>query len=90
MRASLETSNADFTAYDGVFSMLDERREPDLPPGVIRISMRDPVGQCLARMKAGGNYLLYCNSGKLSLVLVTQIRKSDSEIGVVSLRGGKV
>jgi len=90
-RAELETdaTEADFPAYDLVFSMLDDQREPVLPAGVIRLTKRNPFGQCLKRMKAGGRYLIYCNSGKLSLMLAAQLRKHDPEIGVVSLRTGK-
>jgi len=90
-RAELETdaTEADFPNYDLVFSMLDEHREPELPAGVIRLTKRNPFGQCLERMKSGGKYLIYCNSGKLSLMLAAQLRKHDSEIGVVSLRTGK-
>ncbi len=91
-RAELETAAtfADFPAYDGVFSMLDEQREPTLPPGVIRLTKRNPFGQCLQHMQAGGRYLIYCNSGKLSLMLAAQLRKHDAELGAVSLAGGLV
>jgi adenylyltransferase/sulfurtransferase len=90
-RAELETDAtlADFPTYDMVFSMLDEQREPDLPDGVIRLTKRNPFGQCMERMTTGGNYLIYCNSGKLSLMLASQIRKHDPEIRAVSLRTGK-
>ena len=88
-REHLETDNADFSAYDAVFSMLDEVREPDLPDGVIRLTKRNPFGQCLDQMEAGGRYLLYCNSGKLSLVLAAQIRKAKPDIEVLSLSTGK-
>jgi adenylyltransferase/sulfurtransferase len=90
-RAELETDAtlADLPGYDLVFSMLDEQREPELPEGVIRISKRNPFGQCLERMKAGGKYLVYCNSGKLSLMLVSQIRKHDAEIMALSLKTGE-
>lgn len=88
MRSTLETTNADFSDYDQVFSMLDEVREPDLPEGVIRLTKRNPFGQCLEQMEPGGHYLLYCNSGKLSLVLAAQLQKSDPEIKALSLQGG--
>lgn len=90
-RAELETdaTEADFPSYDLVFSMLDEQREPELPEGVIRLTKRNPFGQCLERMESGGKYLIYCNSGKLSLMLAAQLRKHDPEIGAVSLRTGK-
>lgn len=89
-RAALETDNADFKAYDAVFSMLDEQREPELAPGVVRITKRNPFQQCLDQMPPGGNYLLYCNSGKLSLVLALQLQKARPELKVLSLRGGRV
>lgn len=90
-RSELETDAtlADFPSYDLVFSMLDEQREPELPEGVVRLTKRNPFGQCLERMNAGGNYLIYCNSGKLSLMLAAQIRKHDPAIRAVSLRTGK-
>ncbi|WP_020569249.1 HesA/MoeB/ThiF family protein [Neolewinella persica] len=90
-REELETDATleDFPNYDLVFSMLDEQREPELPHGVIRLTKRNPFGQCLERMTPGGNYLIYCNSGKLSLMLASQIRKHDPEIRAVSLRTGK-
>ena len=74
--------------YDAVFSMLSEEREPDLPEGVRRLDQRNPFGQCLELMEDGGKYLLYCNSGKLSLVLAAQLAKERPEVEVVSLRGG--
>lgn len=74
--------------YDAVFSMLSEAREPDLPAGVRRLDQRNPFGQCLEQMEDGGKYLLYCNSGKLSLVLAAQLVKERPELEVVSLRGG--
>lgn len=89
MRVNLETSNANFTDYDQVFSMLDEIREPDLPAGVVRVTKRNPFGQCVEQMQPGGTYLLYCNSGKLSLVLAAQLQKAHPDIKVRSLRGGK-
>ncbi|MEL7159444.1 MAG: HesA/MoeB/ThiF family protein [Bacteroidota bacterium] len=88
-RAELETDNADFSAYATVFSMLDKVREPEVPAGVVRLTKRDPLGQCLAHMEDGKRYLLYCNSGKLSLVLAAQIRKSRPLIDVFSLRRGR-
>lgn len=90
-RAELETDAtlSDLPNYDLVFSMLDEQREPHLPEGVVRLTKRNPFGQCIERMEAGGKYLIYCNSGKLSLMLASQIRKHDPEIGAVSLRTGK-
>ena len=91
-RADLETDAtlADLPNYDLVFSMLDEQQEPELPDGVIRLTKRNPFGQCLERMEPSGKYLLYCNSGKLSLMLASQIRKHDPEIGVLSLRTGRL
>ncbi|MCX8212167.1 MAG: HesA/MoeB/ThiF family protein [Lewinella sp.] len=90
-RAKLETDAtlADLPNYDLVFSMLDEQREPELPDGVIRLTKRNPFGQCLERMEAGGKYLIYCNSGKLSLMLASQIRKHDGGIEAFSLKTGK-
>lgn len=88
MRANLETTNANFADYDKVFSMLDDTREPDLPEGVIRLTKRNPFGQCLEQMEPGGTYLLYCNSGKLSLVLAAQLQKENPEIKALSLAGG--
>ena len=76
------------TGYAGVFSMLSEAREPDLPEGVVRLDQRNPFGQCLDRMEDGGRYLLYCNSGKLSLVLAGQLRRHRPELQVFSLAGG--
>jgi adenylyltransferase/sulfurtransferase len=89
-RHELEVKEASLTpaGYTGVFSMLSEEREPDLPPAVRRLSNRDPLGQCLAEMKEGGRYLLYCNSGKLSLILAAQIRKHLPGVEVFSLSGG--
>lgn len=87
-RADLETTERDFTNYAAVFSMLDEQREPELPEGVTRLTKRNPLGQCLERMEPGNDYLLYCNSGKLSLVLAAQIRKENPEIRALSLKGG--
>ena len=75
--------------YDGVYSMLSAEREAELPAGVLRLSGRNPLGQALDNMKDGGRYLVYCNSGKLSLVLATQVRKARPAVGVVSLRGGR-
>jgi adenylyltransferase/sulfurtransferase len=40
-------------------------------------------------MEAGGKYLIYCNSGKLSLMLASQIRKHDGGIEAFSLKTGK-
>ncbi len=90
-RADLETDAtlADLPNYDLVFSMLDEQREPKLPKDVVRLTKRNPFGQCLERMKPGGKYLIYCNSGKLSLMLVSQIRKHDASIEALSLRTGR-
>ncbi|MFK8162918.1 MAG: ThiF family adenylyltransferase [Lewinella sp.] len=90
-RQELETDATldDFPDYDLVFSMLDEHREPDLPQGVVRLTKRNPFGQCLERMRPGGRYLIYCNSGKLSLMLASQLRKHDPDIRAVSLRTGK-
>lgn len=88
MRAHLETTNANFEDYDQVFSMLDDSKEPELPQGVVRITKRNPFGQCMDQMEPGGSYLLYCNSGKLSLVLAAQIQKENPEIKALSLQGG--
>jgi adenylyltransferase/sulfurtransferase len=90
-RAELETDAtlADLADYDLVFSMLDDVREPELPTGVVRLTKRNPFGQCLERMTPGGKYLIYCNSGKLSLMLASQLRKHDAAIEAVSLRSGK-
>ncbi|MEM9525089.1 MAG: HesA/MoeB/ThiF family protein [Bacteroidota bacterium] len=87
-RAELETTKRDFSEYATVFSMLDEQREPELPPNVVRLTKRNPLGQCLEQMEPGKDYLIYCNSGKLSLVLAAQIRKENPEIRAVSLQGG--
>lgn len=87
-RADLETDNFDLTAYDAVFSMLDEQREPELPEGVIRVTKRNPFGQCREHMDANGRYLVYCNSGKLSLMLAAQLQKEGMQ--ALSLRGGLV
>ena len=91
-RAELETeaSRADFPTYDGVFSMLDEQREPELEAGVVRLTKRNPLGQCLERMEDGGRYLIYCNSGKLSLMLAAQVRKARPGVEALSWRGGLV
>ena len=74
--------------YAGIFSMLSQEREPVLPDGVRRLDQRNPFGQCLELMEDGGKYLLYCNSGKLSLVLAAQLVKERPDVEVVSLRGG--
>ena len=89
-RETLEVSHDTLTppGYDGIFSMLSESREPDLPAGVRRLDQRNPFGQCLELMEDGGKYLLYCNSGKLSLVLAAQLVKERPGLEVVSLRGG--
>ncbi|WP_168797460.1 HesA/MoeB/ThiF family protein [Neolewinella litorea] len=89
-RAALEVVSETLTppGYDGIFSMLSETREPALPAGVQRLDQRNPLGQCLEIMEEGGKYLLYCNSGKLSLVLAAQIKKERPGVEVVSLRGG--
>ena len=91
-RAELETDAtlADMPHYDGVFSMLDTDREPELPAGVVRLTKRNPFGQCVERMHPGGKYLIYCNSGKLSLMLAAQIRKHDPSIVALSLRTGRI
>ena len=74
--------------FTTVFSMLSEVREPQLPPGVVRLNGKNPVGDCIERMEDGGRYLVYCSSGKLSLVLAAQVRKARPEVEVYSLRGG--
>jgi adenylyltransferase/sulfurtransferase len=89
-RAALETENTAFADYDAVFSMLEEHQEPELPQGVIRLTKRNPFGQCIDQMTTGGQYLIYCNSGKLSLVLAAQIQKAQPDIRALSLRGGIV
>ncbi|MBC6996179.1 HesA/MoeB/ThiF family protein [Neolewinella lacunae] len=89
-RESLETEEADFGAYDAVFSLLTSAQEPALPAGVIRLSHRDPLGQCRDKMQAGGRYLLYCQTGQRSLVLAAQLRRADPALDVRSLRGGRV
>ncbi|MGB3801490.1 MAG: ThiF family adenylyltransferase, partial [Lewinella sp.] len=88
----LEVDHATLTpaGYDGIFSMLSADREPELPAGVERLDQRNPYGQCIQKMEDGGKYLLYCNSGKLSLVLAAQLAKARPEVEVVSLRGGVV
>ena len=73
--------------FAGVFSLLTEAQEPELPPGVVRISQRDPLAQCRARMRPGAEYLIYCRSGKLSLVLAGQLARAG--LRAVSLRGGR-
>ena len=87
-RAALEAETFKPEDYDLVFSMLDEAREPELVTEAIRISKRNPYGQCVERMNQDGKYLLYCNSGKLSLMLASQLRKAGYE--VYSLAGGLV
>ncbi len=91
-RAELEVTETSLTpaGYDGIFSMLTEAQEPELPSGVIRLTKRNPFGQCLEQMEDGKRYLLYCNSGKLSLVLAAQLRKARPAVEVVSLRGGNL
>ena len=74
--------------YDGIYSMLSPEREPELPAGVVRLDQRNPFGACQELMEDGKRYLLYCNSGKLSLVLAAQLRKERPAVEVVSLRGG--
>ena len=89
-RAELETVADSLTpeGFTTVFSMLSDEREPTPPAGVVRLSTRDPLGDSLAQMRAGERYLLYCNSGKLSLVLAAQLRKVRPELEVYSLKGG--
>ncbi len=89
-REALEVEAESLTppGYAGIFSMLSPEREPELPVGVVRLDPRNPLGQCLELMQDGKRYLLYCNSGKLSLVLAAQIRKERPGVEVVSLRGG--
>ncbi len=76
------------SGFTAVFSMLSEAREPELPPGVVRLDGKNPVGECITRMENGGRYLVYCNSGKLSLVLAAQVRKARPGVEVYSLKGG--
>ena len=87
-REALEAQTFEPEAYDGVFSMLDEQREPELVTEAVRVTKRNPYGQCVEHMKTDGKYLLYCNSGKLSLMLASQLRKAGYE--VYSLAGGLV
>ncbi len=89
-RSDLEIAAATLVppGFDGVYSMLPEDREPELPEGVTRLRQRDPFGQCRELMAPGGRYLLYCNSGKLSLVLAAQLRKAQPDLAVFSLKGG--
>ena len=87
-RAAMEAQAFTPAAYDLVFSMLDDSREPELVTDAIRITKRNPFGQCTDLMTKDGKYLLYCNSGKLSLMLASQLRKAGYE--VYSLGGGLV
>ncbi|OAV44968.1 HesA/MoeB/ThiF family protein [Lewinella sp. 4G2] len=87
-RAELETDDFDLSRYTKVFTMLDEQREPEPDEGVIRLTKRNPFGQCVEQMKEDGEYLLYCNSGKLSLMLAAQLQKAGYR--ALSLRGGLV
>lgn len=89
-RKDLEIDQDSFRsdAFDGVFSMLSEEREPDLMEGAVRLAARDPFGQCLDKMEDGKRYVLYCNSGKLSLILAAQIKKTRPLVEVFSLQGG--
>lgn len=90
VREALEVQANSLTpsGYDRIYSMLSPEREAELPDGVVRLRERDPLGQCLEDMREGGRYLLYCNSGKLSLVLASQIRQRRPGVEVFSLRGG--
>lgn len=83
------TSFDDHRRFDAVFSMLTEDQEPDLPPGVLRLTKRNPLGQVMDVAKAGKEYLIYCKSGKLSLVLAAEVRKANPDVLAYSLRGGK-
>ena len=87
-RAGLEAQTFEPERYDLVFSMLDEQREPKLVTDAVRITKRNPYGQCVDRMDKNGKYLLYCNSGKLSLMLASQLRKAGYD--AYSLAGGLV
>ncbi|NJC24966.1 HesA/MoeB/ThiF family protein [Neolewinella antarctica] len=87
-RASLETDDFELARYDLVFTMLDEQREPEPAADVIRLTKRNPYGQCVERMTPEGEYLIYCNSGKLSLMLASQLQKAG--FAALSLRGGLV
>ena len=87
-REALEAHTFTPEDYDLVFSMLDEAREPELVAEAIRVTKRNPFGQCVERMTPEGKYLLYCNSGKLSLMLASQLRKAGYE--AYSLAGGLV
>ena len=87
-RTALEAQDFTPTDYDLVFSMLDEIREPQLVTDAVRLTKRNPFGQCTDLMTETGKYLLYCNSGKLSLMLASQLRKAGYE--VYSLAGGLV
>ncbi|MTB52554.1 HesA/MoeB/ThiF family protein [Lewinella sp. W8] len=79
----------DPSRFGAVFSMLTEAQEPDLPPGAIRLTKRNPLGQVMQLARAGKEYLIYCKSGKLSLVLAAEVRKANPEVKAFSLRGGK-
>ena len=89
-RTSLEVTADNLTPsnFTTVFSMLSEAREPKLPAGVVRLDEKNPLGDIIARTNDGGRYLVYCNSGKLSLVLAAQVRKAQPEVEVYSLKGG--
>lgn len=90
VRTNLEVEERSLTpsGYDGIYSMLSNAREPYLPEGVIRLDSRNPLGQAIREMENGGKYLVYCNSGKLSLVLAAQLAKEKPAVTVLSLRGG--
>ena len=81
-----EVTAYDPKAYDGVFSLLSEAKEPNLLPGAERLPQRDPRSAALERMEDGKRYLLYCNSGKISLVLAGQLAAARPGVEVVSLR----
>ena len=91
-RSALEVVESSLSpeGYAAVFSMLSEERQPELPPGVVRLDDRDPVGDVTRRVQDGQRYLVYCNSGKLSLVLAAQLRRTRPKAEVYSLRGGIV
>lgn len=75
--------------YDGVFTVMDERQEPNLPEGVQRLGHRNPLSRLDDLTQDGGTYLVYCASGLRSMILVSQLRQRDPKRRVVSLTGGR-
>jgi molybdopterin/thiamine biosynthesis adenylyltransferase len=91
-RATLEVgveALGDQDRFGTVFSMLTEDQEPEVPEGVIRLTKRNPLGQVLKYARQGEECLIYCKSGKLSLVLAAEVRKANAKVTAYSLRGGK-